>query len=647
LPSAIGLPGLPTGRPGLRAELLALHPAQPKLGEQLHSIAGYHLKSSEAALFGKRMRQMRAEGASFAPLSPVSVAVLSNATFDLVIDGLPLAAARHGLAAQFVNAPFDQVMQAALDPTSEVNQPGIDFVLLALDHRWFRLEGGASENPAQRLSDAVEQLSTVVAALRTQGGSTVVLQTVPVPPLPLFGSFDIRANGSQRALIAKLNDAIVALAAETSSLVADIASLAASVGADHWFDPVAWNLYKLPFSSRCNAIYADVIARLLGSARGKARKCLVLDLDNTLWGGVVGDDGVDALKLGQGSAEGEAFLAVQNMALALKERGIILAVASKNDDEVARLPFRNHPDMVLRERDIAVFQANWLDKANNLEAIAKTLNIGIDTLVFLDDNPAERAQMRAALPQVAIPELPADPAWYPWYLANAGYFEAVAFSDEDRLRADSYAANALRAAVSTKARDLGDYLTSLEIVVQYAPFDAVGRPRITQLINKSNQFNLTTRRYTEADILAYEQNDNAITLQVRLSDRFGDFGMIGVIIGLLSEEAEGRTLTIDTWLMSCRVLGRRVEEAMLAEIVRLGRSFGVRRIVGIYIPTAKNHMVSEHYPKLGFAELDAAPDGIEDGVRRFCLDLSPDGGAYIPPNLPHKISHVDASTLAI
>jgi FkbH-like protein len=638
LPSVIDLPWLEAGVFDVRAALLALQPGQPRIGEELQRIAGNRLKASEAVLFGKRVRHLRSDGATFAPLLSISIAILSNGTFDLVIDELPAATARHGIASVVTAAPFDQVMQSALDPASEVNRPGIDAVLVAVDHRWFGLDGSIAANPENRLAEAVDQLTTVVTALRSNGGHTVILQTVPVPPQPLFGSFDVRVAGSQRALIQQLNTAVPAIAAETSSVVADIAALAAQVGADLWFDPASWNLYKLPFSPACNAIYADFIARLLGSVRGRTRKCLVLDLDNTLWGGVIGDDGVDALKIGQGSADGEAFLAIQKMALALKNRGIILAVASKNDDEVARGPFRNHPDMLLRESDIAVFQANWLDKPSNLEAIAKKLNIGVDALVFLDDNPAERAQVRAALPSVATPELPGDPAWFPWYLANAGYFEAVSFSNEDRLRAESYAANARRAEVSTKARDLGDYLASLEIEIQFAPFDAMGRPRIMQLINKSNQFNLTTRRYTEVDILAYEQDNNALTLQVRLADRFGDFGMIGVIIGLLSEHEVGRTLTLDTWLMSCRVLGRRVDEAMLSEMIRLAKGAEVERIVGIYIPTEKNHMVAEHYTKLGFAKIDEE----ENGVCRYNLDVS----TYRCPDLPHKVSHVALAPVA-
>jgi FkbH-like protein len=629
LASIIDLPWLPSGLSGVRESLLTLRADQPALGEDLRRIAGHRLKASEAAQFGKRMRQLKFDGATLAPLSPVSLAVVSNNTFDLVLDELPAAAARHGIALNLTVAPFDQVMQSALDPASEINKAGIDAVLLAVDHRWFGLTDEFSADPKKKLADAIDQLISVVTALKRNSTRTIVLQTLPVPPQPLFGSYDARVAVSQRSLIRELNAAIIATAADTSCIVLDVAGISGQVGTDRWFDPKSWNLYKLPFSPSCNAIYADFVGRLLGSMRGRARKCLVLDLDNTLWGGVIGDDGIDALRIGQGSAEGESFLAVQRLALSLKERGVILAVASKNGDEVARGPFRNHPDMLLRENDIAVFQANWLDKPSNLEAIAKQLSIGVDALVFLDDNSAERAQVRAALPSVAVPELPADPAWFPWYLANAGYFEALSFSSEDRLRAASYLANARRAEVSAKARDLGDYLVSLEIEIQFASFDGVGRSRIAQLINKSNQFNLTTRRYAEADVAAYERNPSAITLQVRLADRFGDFGMIGVIIGLMSRDSiKGEILTLDTWLMSCRVLGRRVEEAMLGEVVRLAKDAGIKVIVGVYIPSEKNYMVADHYVKLGFTKMAQR----ENGECYYSLEVA----SYREADLPYK-----------
>jgi FkbH-like protein len=306
----------------------------------------------------------------------------------------------------------------------------------------------------------------------------------------------------------------------------------------------------------------------------------------------------------------------------------MIAVSSKNDEDTARLPFRQHPDMLLRESHIAVFQANWIDKPSNLQAIANTLNIGVDALVLLDDNPSERAQVRQSLPMVAIPELPRDVAWYPWYLSAAGYFEAVGFSAEDKLRNKSYAAEAQRAKVMVTAGTLSDYLTLLEMNISFAPFEPAGRPRIVQLINKTNQFNLTTKRYTEAAVAALEGDADAFTLQVRLRDRFGELGMIAVAI-CRPDSATAATWELDTWLMSCRVLGRRVEEAMLAEIADAARQRSIRCLVGVYRPTAKNQMVKDHYRKLGFEPISEEPDH----EHRFRLEVS----RFIACNLPFAI----------
>lgn len=269
------------------------------------------------------------------------------------------------------------------------------------------------------------------------------------------------------------------------------------------------------------------------------------------------------------------------------------------------MPFQKHSEMILREDDIAVFQANWTDKAANLKAIAEALNIGVDALVFLDDNPAERAQVRAELPMVAVPELPSSPALYPRMLLAAGYFDAITFGEDDRIRADAYQANVQRASLQAHTSDLSDYLQSLEMVATIQPFNDEGRARIAQLINKSNQFNLTTRRYTEQQVAAIELDPTKYHLQIHLADKFGNNGMISVVV---ADRAHGRW-TIDTWLMSCRVLGRRVEEAVLANLVAAAKCEGAVEIIGRYIPTEKNRMVADHYRKLGFELIEETAGG--------------------------------------
>jgi FkbH-like protein len=322
----------------------------------------------------------------------------------------------------------------------------------------------------------------------------------------------------------------------------------------------------------------------------------VLDLDNTLWGGVIGDDGLDGIVLGNGSAKGEAFLAVQRFALALHGRGVVLAVSSKNQDEIARLPFRSHAEMLLKESDISVFQANWQDKASNLRVIAEKLNIGTDALVLLDDNPAERALVRREMPEVAVPEVSADPTDYPRLLAWAGYFDAVSLSREDAERGRYYEQNARRAELASSATDMDGYLASLDMEMTVSPFGPQGRSRIHQLINKTNQFNLTTRRYSEHQVEAFEIDPQALTFQIRLRDSFGDNGMISVVIGV----ADGETLEIDTWLMSCRVLNRGVETAVLGVLAAAARARGFSALRGVYAATAKNGLVRAHYQRLGF-----------------------------------------------
>ena len=394
----------------------------------------------------------------------------------------------------------------------------------------------------------------------------------------------------------------------------DVASLAETVGLATWHDPGQWHAAKLSFAPALIPLYADHVARLLAALRGKTRKVLVLDLDNTLWGGVIGDDGLEGIAIGQGSAEGEAHLDIQRMALALRERGIVLAVCSKNEDATARLPFARHPDMILKEDHFAAFHANWVDKASNLRDIARTLNLGLDSIVFLDDDPAERAQVRFELPQVAVPEVFGDPALYPRIVAAAGYFEATAFSDDDRNRAEFYARNDERSAFIDQFSNLEEYLRSLDMEITFAPFNESGRGRIAQLSSRSNQFNLTTRRFTEADVKAMETDATLFTLQVRLTDRFGDNGMISVVV---CRALPDETWEIDTWLMSCRVLNRGVEIMVLEELARAAEAGGAKALIGVYRPTDRNMMVKDHYRKLGFSPLRETADG----VTRWRLDL--------------------------
>jgi FkbH-like protein len=505
------------------------------------------------------------------------------------------------------------VVQDILDPNSDLNRASPDAVLVTFDYRALPLHVPAGNREAAQaaIHAALSQFERMRAGIRRNSRATAIFATLAVPPEPLFGSFDRMVSGTLRSTILDINQGLTELVAthRDHCVLFDVAALAERVGTAEWFSPAQWNMAKLPFSDVYVPLYADHFVRLLAAVRGKSRRVLVLDLDNTVWGGVVGDDGVEGLAIGQGDPVGEAYLSVQRMALALRERGIVLTVSSKNDDAIARQPFRLHPEMLLRESHIAVFQANWKDKASNIHATAEALNLGLDSFVLLDDNPAERELVRRTLPAVAVPELPEDPALYERALQAAGYFEAVAYSTEDSARASYYEANARRVALQADVADIESYLRSLNMEIVFKPFDEVGRSRITQLINKSNQFNLTTKRYQEAEVAA-AQNDSAVfTLQVRLLDTLGDNGMISVVI---CRPSSPDTWVIDTWLMSCRVLGRRVEEMVLREISVHAEKAGVRRLVGQYRPTERNALVREHYAKLGFSKTSEAVDGASD-----------------------------------
>ena len=600
---------LPAPPPDFSARCRAVldQDSEAALGSRLQSLASFALDENQLNHLARAMSKAHKSGASLQPLVPFRLGVLSNSTLDFIVPALVATAARHGIALECVKADYDQAVQEALSPDSVINRAKPDAVLVAMDYRALplRCKKGDAAEAENAVSQAVAFIETLRAGLKANSKTVCILQTIAPPPERLFGSFDRALPGATANIINRVNLRLAESVFGTEDILLDVADLAETVGLADWHSPTEWNLAKLPFSNRFLPLYADHVARLLAALRGKSRRVLVLDLDNTVWGGVIGDDGLEGIQVAQGDATGEAHLSVQRLALELRERGIVLAVSSKNEDEIARLPFRKHPEMLLKEEHIAVFQANWNDKATNITAIAKELSLGLDSIVFLDDNPVERNLVRQLLPAVAVPELPADPALYARTLAAAGYFESISFSDEDVARARFYQDNAKRVGLQNQVGDLNAYLASLQMEITFQPFDEIGRARITQLINKSNQYNLTTKRYTEPEVAAAQHDPQCFTLQVRLSDTFGDNGMISVIICRQQSHSQWE---IDTWLMSCRVLGRRVEQMVLREILEHARRNGIRKLIGAYRPTDRNKLVEDHYSKLGFTVISTEPD---------------------------------------
>jgi FkbH-like protein len=620
------LPWLRQPPKDFRAQVRALRDAPPDQAT-LRRLAATAMDLNQLAQLGKVVTKHIDEIARTSDFSRVRLGLIGSHTLDYIADALVATGLRHGLLLSLETVPYGQVAQAVLDENAGLKGGSVDFVLFALDAKFFGLDLpalGEGEGPAS-VDAAIAQAELLAKGVRGRIGAAAIFQTLVPPAETLFGSYDTQVDGSARAMVDAFNRRLPSVLGE-GDLIVDIAHAAATVGLSRWTDIRLWHGAKMPFSPDATTLYADYVCRVIGAARGKARKCLVLDLDNTLWGGVIGDDGLEGIVLGNGNGMGEAYVAIQRLALSLRERGIILAVCSKNEESNALLPFKEHAEMLLREPHIACFIANWNDKAGNIRDIAATLNIGTDSLVFLDDNPAEREIVRRELPEVVVPEVGEDPADYPAMIARAGYFEAVSFSAEDRQRAEMYRANAERRVAQGSVTNLAEYLASLEMVMTALPFDAVGRARISQLVNKSNQFNVTTRRYGENDVEAFERDPAKFTLQVRLEDKFGDNGMISVVIF----DKGAQSWSCDTWLMSCRVLGRGVEQSVLNEVAAAAKGEGASTLTATYIPTKKNGLVRDLFAKLGFTRTSEDADG----TSHWALDLA----GYEPADLPIKVN---------
>lgn len=570
-------------------------------------------------------------------IKAIKLAIISQGTTEFIEPAIRASCLRYSVVLHSYTPSYGQSLLEVLSPVSEFKKFNADIALIAESAQSLGLmEPCVSLDEANiKLAKALDIVQSMVEGVRGAGVKTLILQTIALPADPWCGHYDSLHPGSTSSLLERFNQGLIELAKDINAIIFDANRLAAYVGRERWFDQALWYRAKIPMALDFIPFYAESFAQVLKAMLGKSSKCLVLDLDNTCWGGVIGDDGLEGIRIGQGSAEGEAFLAVQKYALRLKQRGIVLAVCSKNNEVTAKLPFEKHPDMLLKLEDIAVFNANWEDKASNLAHIAETLNIGIDSLVFLDDNPAERERVRQMLPQVSVPELLDDASYYPTALAQGGYFEAIGLNEDDAKRAEQYIQNAERNIALTKIGNYEEYLSSLEMVCQCQHFDSVGRSRIAQLINKSNQFNLTTRRYSEAEVAEFEKSPQHFTLQVRLADKFGDNGVISVIIF----ECLDSVWTADLWLMSCRVLGRRVEEAVLSVVVQAAKARNVTSLYGDYIPTPKNSMVADLYDRLGFKRLKE----LDGGGVRWKLSLE----EFREPELPIKVIPPNSNEIAM
>lgn len=582
--------------------------------QEVQALAGFAWSEPRLRKLGKAVRRLFSrpswpEAAAKAGLLPYRLLILSSSTSVHMQDAITATALRHGIALQ---TDCVEYVEPEMWLASQDQCQAFDGTLIAIDESGWGLEAGIqSAKEAQHILDsALEKVGRIVNSVISRISPAVMFQTLAQTDESFESSLDLGVVGTVRNLRARFNLGLAERTASTGHMLLDVASLASSRGISNWRAGRYKHIGMFPFAPNALELYADAVARIIASRVGRSKRVLVLDLDNTLWGGVIGDDGLEGIQIAPGNPAGEAHRAVQQMALDARRRGIVLCVASKNTFDIAIDVFHSHPDMILTEGSISLFKINWQDKATSIREMAKTLDLGLDAFVFVDDNPVERMQVRAELPQVAVPELPKEVSDWPHILSLAGYFEQSALTAEDANRGIYYAANAKRDQLREGASDMQSFLESLGMEMQVRPFDAMGRARIAQLVSKSNQFNLTTRRYSEAEIAALEDNPDAITLQIRLKDRFGDNGMISAVVAIPND---GR-MHIDLWIMSCRVLSRKVEEATLNVLVEECRKRGFDRLTGTYIPTTRNGIVKNHYSNLGF-------EGVDSGGRQWQLSI--------------------------
>ena len=536
-------------------------------------------------------------------LPQYSLAVHGNCATQHLATALRGDGVSVGIRLNVFDADYDQIDAQVMAPDSELYRFAPQGVLLQMCTE--KLQEAFYDRPPEARASFAEDTYARIRQIWSRIGSripaTVLQCNFPLIDDGVFGQFGNKTEQSFLFQQRKLNYLLMQGCQEAkNTFLIDLDALQTALGRSTFADPKLYYVAKMPISLAALPAAAKLVVDVVRSLQGAVKKCLVLDLDNTLWGGVIGDDGLSGIQIGE-LGTGHAFSDFQKWLKELKNRGILLTVCSKNNEDTAKEPFEKHPEMVLRLKDFSMFVANWEDKARNIRTIQQSLNIGMDSMVFLDDNPFERELVRTMIPEITVPELPEDPALYLQYLRGLDLFETASYSREDAGRTEQYREKAQRAAFEAAFQSYDDYLEALQMRASAAAFDPFHYPRIAQLTQRSNQFNLRTVRYTEAEIEALAQDDSRIGLYFTLKDKFGDHGLISVVV--LEKQPED-TLFISEWLMSCRVLKRGMEEFIVDKILSVAAQQGFRRVVGEYIPTPKNAMVKDLYEQLGFARLE-------------------------------------------
>ena len=577
--------------------------------------------------------------AAVADLPPLRIAVLRNIVLEPIEPYLRYLALEMGFNAQCRFGQYDNVFQEAVGGCAELLNETTDCVLVFLRLEtlaWELARTSASLRSAQSARERArieEFISSVLQGIRRQTPALILWHAFERPLHPALGVLDYQESQGQVAIVQALNDFLRdQLRSQPGAYLVDLNACIARVGARAFYDPRFWHIGKAPYPRDAMQEIADEVFRYVRPLKGKAKKCAVLDCDGVLWGGILGEDGFAGIKIGP-TYPGSMYYELQQDLVNLSERGVLLALCSKNNEDEVWDVFERHPGMILRRQHIATAQINWRDKATNLRQISADLNIGLESLVFLDDSEFEANLVRQVLPEVDVIQLPKDKAvTYRDLVLGYGWWESLTFSHEDRTRTTLYQAEHERQALRAGSTDLESYYQSLEMTLEVRLADAFAIPRIAQLTQKTNQFNLTTRRYSEAEVQQLSATDGVDVIAVRLADRYGDSGIIGVCILRYAD----MQAVFDTFLLSCRALGRGVEDAMLVQGLKRARTRGCRSAIGQYRPTAKNAQVEEFYTSHGFTRL---PD--DGDIRRFIADL-----ARVAEQEPRFFARIDSAIAA-
>jgi FkbH-like protein len=532
----------------------------------------------------------------------LKIALLGDTSTQFMAIALQGIAIERGYKLDLFEAEYNQVERQILDPDSELYTFQADYIIVFQSTHKLLIKYNDLPSTEQRgLADErlkfIEQFCIIFNGRQER----LIYCNYAEIDDAVFGSFSNKVDNSFIYQVRKLNYELMQIASHNPNFfICDISSVQNKLGRSVLFDSAIYTTTEMVLSLDSMPYIVYRMMDIVCAVQGKIKKCVILDLDNTLWGGVIGDDGLENIQLGHSLGIGKTFTEFQQWLKKLKERGIILGVCSKNNEETAKEPFIKHPDMVLKLDDISVFIANWNNKVDNIRQIQAVLNIGFDSMVFLDDNPAERAIVRENIPEITVPELPEDPADYLEYLYDLNFFETTSYSQVDKERTTQYQMEARRIMTQKAFTNEADFLKSLDMLSDVKSFDKFNIPRVAQLSQRSNQFNLRTIRYTETDVEKMRNDNHYKTFSFTLKDKFGDNGLICVII---LEKQDSETLFIDTWFMSCRVLKRGIENFSLNTIIAYARENGFKRVIGEYIATPKNKMVEDHYLNLGFTPL--------------------------------------------